>query len=76
MRTYEITYNKKTVRARGENTLDAVQRYGARQPFGGNTIFHLIHTKMIDADTRGEKWGEFWTEGPDGTKIHISAKLK
>lgn len=74
LHTYAISYDGKTVKARGENAFDAVCRYADRDPFGQGPIFHDVGINMVDADTRGEKWGEFWAPAGDGAKTLISAE--
>jgi len=72
MKTYTIKYDGHSVNVRGNDTVDAIQRYGSRLPFG-NMIFVNIRTKTVDADTRGCVWGIF---DADGKRVEVDLAIK
>jgi hypothetical protein len=74
MKTYKIKYNGKAVRAKGEDCIDALTRYSARHVFRNPYTIFGFALKQYDAETRGEKWGEFVSEGYD-VNFPISVEL-
>jgi len=77
--TYEVRYTnekgqKVRAKSEGENALDALEKYGARLAFGTPIFCGRFHTKMIDADTQGRRWGTFSTPGVNGD-IYISVEV-
>lgn len=67
MNEYTIAYKDKVKKVFAETAIEAVEKYGRRVVFGGNTIFYNLQLKMVDADTRGKRWAEFLA-GSDNDK--------
>lgn len=62
---YIVNYKGKRYTQNAINTEEAMQKFASRKVFGRNLI-HTWETKQIDADTRGEKWGQFKTNDGEG----------
>jgi hypothetical protein len=74
MKTYQIKYGNKTVKARGDTAFDAICNYGNRS-FFGNFVFYNPLLKMCDADTYGKVWARASAK-KDGDNITVEAEVQ
>ena len=64
---YIVNYKGKLYTQNAENAEEAMQKFANRKVFGRKLI-HTWATKQIDADTRGETWGQFKTNDGAGNR--------
>jgi hypothetical protein len=74
MEKYTVKYNGKEYTYNANSCEEAAQKLANRKVFGRELIFDFV-VRMIDADTRGKVWGEFFTKGHD-VNLPISVEIK
>lgn len=71
MNRYEIGYKEKKYISKGENALEAFEKFAGRKVFGGNNLIENYSIKQYDADTRGVEWAQYKCGWPSEGQYNV-----
>jgi len=70
MNSYTVQYKGKKYHYAGKSVEDVAEKFRNRKVFG-NCVVYGLSLKQYDAETRGEKWGQY--RDSDGNEIMIES---